>query len=70
MKTNTFLRHRRTYLPATDFVTQMSKKYHAKRFWIWEILEDYFNMLKGHGWVMTIDERIKAEDIILRLIED
>ena len=64
------MRHRRTYLPAGKFVDYMVRKHSANRAWIWEILEEDYNIIRGIGGIMTIDERMRTEHKIVRLMKE
>lgn len=63
------MRHRRTYMTATQFVDQMVRKYHANRCWIWEVLDE-LNIIKGIGYVMDRADMIRAEDRIKAYIAE
>lgn len=55
------MRHRRTYLPAAQFVDQIVRKHHCNRCWVWEILDEWFNVIKGIGYVMDREQMERAE---------
>ena len=65
------MRHKRTYLPAAQFVEKMVRRYGINRPWVWDVLEDEFNIIKGIGCVMDREDMERAEDaLIAYIVED
>lgn len=58
------------YISATLFVSKMVRKYSTSRTWIWVLLEEQFNIIKGLGCVLTGDEAQTIEDIIVELLNE
>lgn len=57
-------KHGVTYVSAAQFVAHMAKKYGANKRWVWDVLEEEFNIIKGTGGVMNLLETQEAEYII------
>lgn len=53
-----------TYVRAAQFVSRMVKKYGANRCWVWDVLADEFNIIKGTNGIMNQLEAQEAEHII------
>lgn len=53
---------------AYQVVYRLSKKYGCKTSWIWELIEENFNMRKGQGALLDPAEVIQLEEIIEELI--
>ncbi len=53
-----------TYVSAAQFVSRMVKKYGANRCWVWDVLEEEFNIIKGTNGVLNLLEVQEAEYII------
>lgn len=47
-----------------DAVKKLSRKYHARSLWIWEVIEDEFNLDRGDGALLTQEEMEELESII------
>lgn len=59
-----------TYYKASDIVQRISKKYQANRVWIWDVLEEQYNIIKGTGGVLTADEVKVLEEIVKESLEE
>ena len=53
-----------TYIPAAQVVSRMSRKYGANKVWLWDLLEENFNMIKGLGCVMNLLEVQEFEYLV------
>ncbi len=53
-----------TFISAAQFVSRMVKKYGANRCWVWDVLEDEFNIIKGIKGLLDQSEAQEAEHII------
>lgn len=53
-----------TYVSAAQFVSRMAKKYGANKCWVWDVLEEEYNIIEGTGGVMNRLEVQEAEYII------
>lgn len=51
-------------MPAAQVVARYSRKYKVNKVWLWDVLEEQFNIIKGLGCLMTYEERIEFEDYI------
>lgn len=52
------------YVNASQFVSRMKNKYFVNPIWVWDLLEDEFNIIKGLGCVISKEERDTIEQII------
>lgn len=52
------------YVSAARFVSRMVEKYGANRVWVWDVLADEFNIIKGAHGIMNQLEVREAEHII------
>lgn len=52
------------YTKASSFVSYMKKKYDVNAIWVWDLLEEEFNILKGIGAMLTEEEKNAIEEII------
>ena len=50
---------------ASYIVAKLSKKYNANKIWIWDIMEDQYNIIKGLGCVITSEQVKVIEEIII-----
>lgn len=55
---------KKEYIKASQFVANMSKKYGANRCYVWDILGEEYNIIKGIGALMDATEAQEAERII------
>lgn len=46
----------KTYYRASYIVDRMSKKYNANKIWLWDMLEEEFNIIKGTNGMMNLIE--------------
>ena len=46
----------KTYYQASYIVDRMSKKYNANKVWLWDMLEEEFNIIKGTNGMMNLIE--------------
>ena len=53
---------------ASYCVSYLSKKYCANKTWLWDVLEERYGMLRGHGWLMTEEEYKDLEQYIKKEI--
>ena len=53
------------YTPCRDVVRKFSRKYLLNPVYLWDVLGDEFNFIKGVGCLMTQDEIDEFEAIIL-----
>lgn len=59
----------KAYQSASQIISRLSKKYDCNKAWLWEVLDDYFNMRKGEAALMNLGEIEAFKDIIEELIE-
>lgn len=52
------------YVSAAQFVSRMVKKYGINRCWVWDVLADEFNIIKGTNGVMSQQEVRVVEHLI------
>lgn len=52
------------YVSAARFVSRMVRKYSVNRCWVWDLLEEEFNIIKGTNGVMNSLEVEEIECII------
>lgn len=55
---------RTEYIKASSMVQRLSKKYKVNPVWIWDLLEEEFNIQKGTGGVVNQNEINEIENII------
>ena len=53
------------YIKCSVFVQRMAKKHNVKPLYVWDILEEELNLIKGLGCVMTLAEMEWVEKIII-----
>ena len=53
-----------TYTNASAVVDRLSKKYQANKAWLWDLLEEEYNIIKGLGCVMNLLEIQEFEYIV------
>ena len=53
-----------TYIPASQVVSRLSKKYGVNKVWLWDLLEENYNIIKGVGCVMNLLEIEELEYIV------
>lgn len=53
-----------TYTPASNVVSRMARKYNVNPVWLWDLLEEEYNIIKGLGCVMNLLEIREFEYII------
>ncbi len=41
------------YISCAVAVSRVAKKYKCNPNWLWDLLEDEFNVIKGHGHLLT-----------------
>lgn len=56
---------RKSCVPASGVVSSLSKKYELNPVWVWEIIEDLFNIIKGTGGQMVQAEIDELEQCII-----
>lgn len=59
----------KTYYSASYIVNRLSKKYNANRIWLWDMLEEEFNIIKGTGGMMNILEIREFEYMVKNGLE-
>ena len=52
------------YTKASSFVAYMKKKYNINSVWVWDLLEEEYNIIKGIGCLLNKEEKEKFEKII------
>lgn len=52
------------YTKASNFVAYMKKKYNINSVWVWDLLEEEYNILKGIGAIISTEEKNAIEEII------
>lgn len=45
-----------TYIPAAQVVARISRKYNANKVWLWDLLEEEYNIIRGTGCLMNLLE--------------
>ena len=55
---------------ASQVVAYFSKKYDCNRFWLWEILDNHFNMRRGQAAMMDSQEVIAFQDLIEDFLDE
>ena len=58
------------YYKASDVVQRISKKYQANKVWIWDVLEEQYNIIKGTGSMITAEEAKVIEEIVKEGLEE
>lgn len=53
------------YMSAAQFVAKMKRKHGANPIWVWDELEENFNIIKGLGCLINGEEMRIAEQIII-----
>lgn len=53
-----------TYIPASQVVSRLSKKYGVNKVWLWDLLEENYNIIKGVGCVMNLLEIEEMEYMV------
>jgi len=51
----------RKYIPAWQVVRELARKHGYNPAWVWDVLDDYFNMRRGEGCLMTREEAEELE---------
>ena len=51
----------RRYIPCFIIVRNLARKHGYNPTWIWDVLDDYFNMRRGEGCLMTQEEAEELE---------
>lgn len=54
----------RSYSPAWQVVRDLARKHSYNPTWIWDVLDDYFNMRRGEGCLMTREEAEELERML------
>ena len=54
------------YTSAAQFVSRMKRKYPVNPVWVWDLLEDEYNIIKGTAGIISKDEADEIEYIIKR----
>ena len=54
----------RRYTPAWQVVRDLARKHGYNPAWIWDVLDDYFNMRRGEGCLMARDEAEELEQML------
>lgn len=57
-------------VPAMRVVSAFAKKYNLNRIYIWDVIEDQFNIIRYMGCVMTQDQINLLEEILLEENEE
>lgn len=57
-------------MKARAFVQKMKRKYGARPLWVWELLTDQYNIIKGCGWTMTEEEQETIEELVKTGLEE
>ena len=57
------------YTKASVFVAYMKKKYNVNSVWVWDLLEEEFNILKGMSAILTEEEKNAIEEIIKKAFD-
>ena len=52
------------YTSACQFVAYMKRKYNINPIWVWDLLEEEYNIIKGTGALLTQEEKKEIENII------
>ena len=52
------------YTSASQFVAYMKRKYNINPIWVWDLLEEEYNIIKGTGALLTQEEKKEIENII------
>lgn len=60
----------KVYQKACNVISALSQKYHCNRVWLWELLDEHFNMRKGEACLMSLGEIEAFRDIIEELLEE
>lgn len=51
-------------ISAAQFVARMKRKYQVNPVWVWDLLEEEYNIIKGLGCVVLREEAEEIEYII------
>lgn len=57
-------------MKASAFVQKMKRKYGARPLWVWDLLADRYNILKGYGWEITEEEQKTIEELVKTGLEE
>lgn len=60
----------KVYQNACQVIARLSKKYDCNKAWLWELLDDNFNMRKGEAAMMDLADIEAFKDIIEELIDE
>lgn len=52
------------YISCAQFVAKMKRKYPVNPVWVWDMLEEEFNYIKGLGCVISVEEAKLIEETI------
>lgn len=52
------------YISAGQLVSRMKRKYQVNPVWVWDLLEEEYNIIKGLGCVVSREEAEEIEYII------
>ena len=58
------------YIMASDFVHRMVRKHNVRSGWVWELLEDECNIIKGIGYLMTAEQAVTMDAVISDIINE
>lgn len=58
------------YIMASDFVHRIVRKYKVRSGWVWELLEDECNIIKGIGYLMTAEQAVTMDAVISDIINE
>ena len=51
-------------MKASACVQKMKKKYGARPLWVWDLLAEEYNIIKGYGWELTEEEQKTIEYLV------
>lgn len=57
-------------MKASAFIAKMRRKYNCNPYWLWDFIEENFNIIKGLNGVIYEDEAAEAEEMIKRSLEN
>lgn len=55
----------KAFKQASQFVQDMKRKHGANPIWVWDLLEDEFNIIKGLGCIVLPEEMAHIESLVI-----
>ena len=59
----------KVYQSAASVIARLAKKYDCNKAWLWDLLDEHFNMRRGEAALMNLGEIEALKEIIEDLID-